>query len=318
MKVTVLKQKAEELLQNYKQKDPATYAAAQQAVGGILILDGFVGIEKPFGGNSRPGILGSLGGIGFGILFMFIPTIFSSLTGMKDMTGTTTGQVVAVSQNTSSSSDSGPTCAITARYEVEGKTYTQQSTSGSGSNCGYSQGEDITISYNPARPGQWMTDLGTIETFFKIFFFIGLLVALSSAVTFLIRLASILFGWKLLRSGRALAATLPQGTDISSTIAQIKNTFISMLNGTANQQNAAPPMGSSAQSETTAPVQSPVAPMAPIGPLPPASAKQVDPVAEPQDQDQQQSMSLEQSSLPDSPKAPVSSPTPSTSDKDRQ
>jgi hypothetical protein len=47
-----LKNKAKSFLSQYEQKDPATFAAAQQAIGGLLILDGFTGIDNPFEGKS--------------------------------------------------------------------------------------------------------------------------------------------------------------------------------------------------------------------------------------------------------------------------
>jgi hypothetical protein len=44
-----LKNQAQQFLGNYKSKNPATFAAAQQAIGGLLILDGFIGIDNPSG-----------------------------------------------------------------------------------------------------------------------------------------------------------------------------------------------------------------------------------------------------------------------------
>lgn len=48
-----IKGRAGQFLGNYKQQNPATFAAAQQAVGGLLILDGLVGIDNPLGGKKE-------------------------------------------------------------------------------------------------------------------------------------------------------------------------------------------------------------------------------------------------------------------------
>jgi hypothetical protein len=56
-----LKQQAVNFLEPHKEKGPATYAAAEQAIGAILITDGFIGIDNPFGSKKRPGIFGTLG-----------------------------------------------------------------------------------------------------------------------------------------------------------------------------------------------------------------------------------------------------------------
>jgi hypothetical protein len=93
-----LKQKAINFLEPYKAKGPATYAAAEQAIGAILITDGFIGIDNPFGQKGRPGIFGTIGGMVFGVIFMFIPTFFGNISGINDMTAVTSAKVVSVDQ----------------------------------------------------------------------------------------------------------------------------------------------------------------------------------------------------------------------------
>ncbi len=44
-----IKSATEGFLSQYETANPASYAAALQAVGGLLILDGFVGIDNPLG-----------------------------------------------------------------------------------------------------------------------------------------------------------------------------------------------------------------------------------------------------------------------------
>lgn len=67
-----LKQDVVSFLEPYKTKEPAVYAAAEQALGAILITDGLIGINNPFGRKHRNGILGALGGVVIGVIFMFV------------------------------------------------------------------------------------------------------------------------------------------------------------------------------------------------------------------------------------------------------
>ncbi len=226
---TSLKNQATSFLDQYKQKSPATYAAAEQAVGGILILDGLIGIDPPFTSkdNKRPGIFGTLFGIAFGVLFMYIPTIIGNLTGINDMTATTTAVVSYVSEV--SATDEDNTCSIKAKYTVDGVEYEKSSGMSSSTNCPLSIGDKITIKYNPAKPSSWSNDAGSVSTFLQVFFWAGILVVISSLVTFVIRLLSIIFGIKILKAGRALAKTLPQGTDFTTIKNEIKQNFIKSI-----------------------------------------------------------------------------------------
>jgi hypothetical protein len=242
-----VKAAAQGYLDQYKQQDPAAYAAAQQAIGGVLILDGLIGIDNPFEGRKRSGIFGSLIGIFMGTVFLFVPMIFNGISGLNKMTATTTATVVSIKQDTSSSSDSGSSCTAVAQYDVDGKQYQQQSSFGSGSFCGLTPGSTIPISYDPNNPGAWGYQVQMISNIMKIFPIAGAIVAISSFVTFIIRLLSIYFGWKLLQSGRALAKTLPAGTDLNTVIAEIKRGFTQHLfnfgGGTAPASMAQPAAG---------------------------------------------------------------------------
>ena len=231
-----IKNHAEQFLGDYKSKSPATFAAAQEAIGGLLILDGFIGIDNPLGGKKRNGIFGSLIGIFVGLLFVFGTGFLANLTGISKMTATTTATVVSVSQpsattTNSNGSTSGGSCTPTAKYTVNGKEYTQTSSSGSSSACSLTQGQTININYNPNNPGAWAYDLNTIKTILKFIPIVGALVAVTSLVTFAIRLFSIIFGWKLLKSGRALAKTLPAGTDLGTIKDEIKKNFAKSVFG---------------------------------------------------------------------------------------
>ncbi|MEI7690082.1 MAG: DUF3592 domain-containing protein [bacterium] len=224
---STLKKQATSFLEQYKQQSPATYAAAEQAIGAILILDGLVGIDNPLGSNKRPGIFGTLLGLVIGIVFLFVPTVFGNLSGTDKMTATTSATVVAVGMNTGSSdSNNSGTCPLTARYTVNGKEYTKQSSMSSSSNCSLSEGQTITINYNPDFPSSWANDVKSFGFFLQIFFWAGMFVIISSIVTFIIRLLSIIFGWKLLKDGRKLAATLPKDTNFQTLINEIKQNFV--------------------------------------------------------------------------------------------
>jgi hypothetical protein len=278
-----LKKDAQNYLNQYKSRDPASYAAAQQAIGGVLILDGFIGIDNPFGGKDRPGIFGSLVGIALGVVFLFAPTIFNHISGINDMTATTTATVVSVHQETSSSNDSGSSCSATAKYTVDGKEYNQASSFGSGYFCPLTPGSTIPINYNPNNPGAWGYKIKTISSFVKIFAWVGLFAIVMSSFTFIVRLLSIIFGWKLLKSGRNLAKTLPPGTDLGTIISEVKSDFTKTLFnfGGANMfaQPAPQPATPTPQPASPAPQSvQPVAPVvAPAAPVAPAAGTQVTP-----------------------------------------
>jgi len=235
-----LKQKAINFLEPYKAKGPATYAAAEQAIGAILITDGFIGIENPFGAKKRPGIFGTIGGVVLGVIFMFIPSFFGNISGINDMTATTSATVVSVGQanyTRNSNGGSSDSCPMTATFSVDGKEYTNQSSMSSSEYCSFSPGQVITINYNPNNPGAWVYGAKTVNNLLQIFFWAGLLALISSIITFFIRLFSIIFGWKLLKDGRKNAANLPAGTNLQTMIDEIKRNFTASIFGFGGAQS---------------------------------------------------------------------------------
>lgn len=227
---STLKKQAISFLEQYKKENPATYAAAQQAIGAILITDGFIGIDNPLGGKKRPGIFGTVIGVIFGIIFMLVPTFGGKITNINNMTATTSATVTSVGMSssqptTNGRSSSSNSCSLTVRYTVDGKEYTKQSSISSGSYCSLSEGQTVTINYDPNNPGSWVYGVKTISVALWVFFFAGILMLISSIITFIIRLFSIIFGWKLLRNGRKDAANLPEGTNLQSIIDEIKQSF---------------------------------------------------------------------------------------------
>ena len=232
---STLRQDAVDFLEPYKAKDPATYAAAEQAIGALLITDGFVGISNPLARKKRPGIFGAIGGIIIGIIFMFIPTIVGNVTDLNHMTASTSATVAAVGPASYSASGTNHTqtasCPLTVSYSVNGQTYSSQSSFSSSGYCSLSTGQTITINYDPASPNSWIYGAQTIGLFVQIFFWAGLLVLISSIITFFIRLFSIIFGWKLLKDGRKNAASLPAGTNLQTMIDEVKKDFTASIFG---------------------------------------------------------------------------------------
>src|ERR1035437_3441514 len=223
-----LKQRAIDFLEPYKTKEPATYAAAEQAIGAILITDGLFGINNPFGQKKRPGIFGTFSGMILGIIFMFVPTFIATMTGIDNMTAAVSATVVSVGDMVRSSKGGG-TCTLAVQYTVEGREYTKPSSMSSSEYCSLSEGQKITIKYDPANPSAWVYGAEKIKLFAYVFFGAGLLALISSIITFFIRLFSIIFGWKLLKDGRKNAAMLPPGTNLDTIINEIKQNFVSSI-----------------------------------------------------------------------------------------
>jgi hypothetical protein len=224
-----LKNKAKSFLGQYEQKDPATFAAAQQAIGGLLILDGLTGIDNPFEGKKRPGIFGALVGIVVGTLFMFVPSFIDSQSGLSNMTSTTNAVIVSMTPVRSSTQSSGTACSLIVRYTVTGKEYAQPSSISSSGYCGLTAGQTIPIDYNPKNPGMWAYNLKSITTFVSIFFWAGLFFVVVSIITFIIRLLSIIYGWKLLQQGRTLAKSIPEGPSLGRLVEEIKQNFTGVI-----------------------------------------------------------------------------------------
>lgn len=265
LKFGYIKQTAKNFLSKYEQESPATYAAAEQAIGGVLILDGFIGIDNPLGGKSRPGVFGSLIGVVIGIVFFFVPTLFIHASGIDKFTATTQGTVVSVNSDSGSSG-----CSARATYTIDGKSYDQNSSDGSGNLCGMTPGSTVEVHYNPDKPGAWVGDVQSLSLFMDAWNVICAVIILSCLFSFIARLLSILFGWKLLKDGRALAKTLPVGSNLDAMIAQIKDEFTKSVFGSnvssmlGSVMNAVRPQaGSTPPFSTPSPTASAVTPSSP-------------------------------------------------------
>jgi len=151
------------------------------------------------------------------------------------MTASTVATVVSIgapqttTTTTNNRTKTSTSCSLTAKYTVHGTDYAQVSSSASSNYCNKAVGSSISINYNPNEPTSWSTDVKSQKLFLSIFMYVGILVVIGSFFTFLIRLFSVIFGWKLLKKGRALAATLPSGTNLSTAIEQVKTEFETSL-----------------------------------------------------------------------------------------
>ncbi len=154
---------------------------------------------------------------------MFIPTFFGNMSGMNDMTANTSAVITSVERGTG---DNSSDCYIKAKYTVDNKEYVKSPNMASSGNCDLTIGQTINIRYNPSNPNSWTNQTESSMSMLQIFFWGGLLVAISSFVTFLIRLFSIIFGWKLLKAGKKLASTLPADTNFQTIKNEVKQNFI--------------------------------------------------------------------------------------------
>lgn len=228
---TNMQSKAKNFLAKYENKNTATSAAAYQAIGGLLILDGFFGMPHPLSGKKRTSIFGNLAGIIIGVLFLFAPTLYSH-TSQAKMTSVTTGKVTEVSQptvttnkNSDGTTSTTSTCKLTATYTVEGKEITQTSTSETTSACKQIAGNEISVNYDPKNPGSWDYDIKGLKTIIKYTVWLGVALIVLSSVGFIFRLFTIWFGWRLIMRGRSLARKLPNGGNLASMISNIKKEF---------------------------------------------------------------------------------------------
>ena len=223
--------KGKSFIAKYESKDKATTAAAYQAIGGIMIFDAVIGTPHPLSGKKSTGIWGNLMGVFVGIIFIFAPVLFK-FTPQAKMTAKTTGTIVSVSQpqvqtttNSKGQQSTSSSCTVVAKYVVDGKTYSVQSASGSSSNCSLVAGDTVNVNYNPNNPGSWDSNLNTLKTVVKIFFWAGIAVTILSGIGFIVRLFVVWFGWRLIQRGRSIAKTLPNGGNLASMIENIKSEF---------------------------------------------------------------------------------------------
>jgi len=220
--------KAKAEVSQFDEGKPHTAGRIRQTLGGVLIADGLVGLENPFDGKkSRPGILGAALGIVAGIA-LCIFGIHSFLTA-PDPDAVAQGTVTSLTSTTDEDGDRE--CRIGASFEVDGQTYSSRSSGRSADNCGYSEGAGIEVHYESASPTE--NYVGTSPKMTATLLAIGgVLAALISFITFLIRAASIWFGWKLWRTGSAMVKANPKSENDDQLVADVKKKFTGFVTGT--------------------------------------------------------------------------------------
>ena len=180
--------------------------------GGALIADGVIGF-----GRNRQGIFGSIVGIGLGIgitvVFGFIlgPSMAAqgSLKEPVQAQATVIDVIRTVTESDpgQSSSSSSMTCGVTIRYATEeGQTIESGTSFTSSALCSYSPGQLVEVTYDATTVGnfQGLDSTGDMLTrwFPWIFAGVGVLIALSSFWTLILRATQIGGGIYLIQRSR--------------------------------------------------------------------------------------------------------------------
>lgn len=179
---------AKQTLATYDADNPHTAGRLRQALGGVLIADGLVGLENPLNGQkARPGLIGSMAGIVFAAIFVAIP--FFMLRTVNEQEAVQTDPPMA----------------------------------------------DDPF-FNGTDPGFTGSDMGGPPEFFNwvIYGFIalGALLLLSAICTTLVRVASIVFGIVLLRSGTKMVAANPATSEDPGVVAEAQAHLTRLLTTT--------------------------------------------------------------------------------------
>ncbi|WP_129787138.1 DUF3592 domain-containing protein [Promicromonospora panici] len=212
--------KAKQTLSRYESDNPHTAGQIRRAVGGVLIADGFVGLENPFDGKkTRPGIVGAMVSVVLGLVFVAVAYFMTTLG--PDTDTETTGQVVAV--------NGSETCSMRAEFVVDGTTYTARSTGQSSTNCDHAPGDTVTVLYDSANPARSTTEEPMLNVFAWVFGGVGVLVAVGGLVTTAIRAASIVFGVTLWRSGSKMIRENPRTADDAGLVEQARQAITRLL-----------------------------------------------------------------------------------------
>jgi hypothetical protein len=224
-------QAAKETVGRYENQNPHTAGQVRATVGGVLLADGLVGLEDPFDNKkSRPGILGSLTGMGISVVFIVVGIFIMGTAAETD--SVTDGTIASISEPSKPDSQGkgGGACSLTANFVVDGRTYSATTDVSSSGNCNRGINESIEVKYNSANPNENSVGMSSGK-FGLIFAGIGALVFIPALFTFAIRLASIIFGLRLLMSGRKMMAENPKTVDDAGIIAESKQVVINLLKG---------------------------------------------------------------------------------------
>jgi uncharacterized membrane protein len=193
-------------------KDSSTMPDLGSLAGGALLADGIVGF-----GKNRQGILGSFFGIFIGIALAVVSVIFlvPALAAQGDIEDAVSTQatVVAVerlinkSDSTDRSSTSTLTCAVVVQYTTrEGQSVETTTPYTSSSLCSFAVGQVVAISYDAKNIGRFngLDPTGDLvgKWFPWVFVGVGVLIAVTSFWTFILRATQIGGGIYLINRSR--------------------------------------------------------------------------------------------------------------------
>jgi hypothetical protein len=179
------------------------------AAGGALVAEGLLGLDG-LGGARRPGILGALKGVGFGLLFAAIALGIALFTTPREIPNAVSATGTVTEVTTSSSSSGSRTCGIRAEYVVDGTTYTVGTGYSSSSLCSTSRGSLVDVRYDPADPANSeIPESVGMRLIPWGLFGLGILITVVSAVRVVMRAAALGTGgwllWRGLRGARSQA-----------------------------------------------------------------------------------------------------------------
>lgn len=228
--IAKLKTGASDIVGRYEGGSPRTTGRVYQAVGGLLMADGLIGLKNPFNrSKSRPGIFGALVFFAIGVAVLIATPILMKI---PEVDSVTIGSISRISEPRVDKDDGSSTCSYYARYAVDGKQYTVNSRIGSSSTCNRQIGEPVEVQYLAATPSRGVLELGTQKAFRWGALAFGMLFLLIGIGTFLIRAITIFFGVKLFLRGRKLVKSSPPSeNDDGSIVSEAKDAFMDMRFG---------------------------------------------------------------------------------------
>lgn len=225
-----LKSGASDIVRRHEGENPRTAGRVYQAVGGLLVADGLVGLENPFNRTkSRAGIFGALV---LSIMGLAIAAGAFFIVKVPQVDSVVAGSISRISAPRIDKDDGSRTCSYDATYTVDGKDYTVNSGFGSDRTCNRSIGEPVDVHYLAAAPSRGVLELGTRKAIRWGVLGLGVLLLVIGAVTFLIRAGTIFFGIKLFLRGRKLVKTSPPTqADDGSVVGAAREAFMAMRFG---------------------------------------------------------------------------------------
>ena len=228
---------ARETLARFDAERPHTAGRVRQVIGGVLIADGLVGLENPLDGKkTRPGLLVNLAAaifmsLFFGMFYSVTSSIEDQPTGAYDVA--TQGRVFAAEPL-----DDPSTCGGYLTYTADGVEYEWFDIyqKGTAASCAETIGRTVDVAYqsdDPAEarigPADPVVDQTIPPLFFWSFVGVPLLLAVIAWAAVLPRVAAIVAGWLIIRSGTRMIDENPASAADEALVAQAKEMFTNAL-----------------------------------------------------------------------------------------